>query len=53
MNNMKNIKNIVNKFLDKNKYSEKLMKVIFQMIEIDEDKRLDFEQLEKELKTKV
>ena len=52
MTNMQNIKNIVNKFLDKTKYSNKLMKIIYQMIDLDEDKRFDFEQLEKELKAK-
>ena len=52
MNNMQNIKNIINKFLDKTKYSNKLMQIIYQMIDLDEDKRFDFEQLEKELKTK-
>ena len=50
INNMKNIKNILNKFLDKNKYSDKLIRIIYEMVDLDEDKRFDFEQLEKELK---
>ena len=53
MNNIKNIKNIVNSFLDRNKYSNKLIAIIYQMIDLDEDKRYDFEQLEKEIKAKL
>ena len=44
-NNMKNVINVVKKFgLDK-KYSEKFMNIIYNMIQIDEDKRLDFVEL--------
>ena len=50
INNMKNIKNVLNEFLDKNKYSDKLIRIIYEMVDLDEDKRFDFEQLEKELK---
>ena len=50
MEDMKDIKNIVNTFIDKSKYSEKLIQVIYKMIELDENKRFDFEELEKELK---
>ena len=49
--NMKIICNSINKDLNLGKivYSEKLMKVIFKMIEIDENKRYDFIELENEL----
>ena len=50
MTDMNNIENMVNKFIDKGKYSDKLIHLIYKMIELDEDKRLDFEQLEKEIK---
>ena len=53
LNNMKIIINSINKdmgsSLAKKKYSEKLMKLIFKMIEVDENKRYDFIELEKEL----
>ena len=52
MNNMRNIKNSINKYVDKNRYSDKLLKIIYGMIELEEDKRFDFEQLEKEIKSK-
>ena len=52
MNNMKNIKNMVNKFIDRNKYSDKLINVIYQMIDLDENKRFDFEEMEKALRIK-
>ena len=47
--NMKLIINSINKDMTKKKYSEKLMNIIFKMIEIDENKRYDFIELEKEL----
>ena len=44
-NNMKNVINIVKKFgLDK-KYSEKFMNIIYNMIQVDENKRWDFIEL--------
>ena len=53
LNNMKIIINSINKdmgsSLIKKNYSEKLMKLIFKMIEVDENKRYDFIELEKEL----
>ena len=50
MKSMNSVKDIINKFLDKNKYSDKLIRIIYEMVDLDEDKRFDFEQLEKELK---
>ena len=48
-NNMKNVINIVKKFgLDK-KYSNKFMNIIYKMIQIDENKRMDFVELYKEV----
>ena len=52
LNNMKNIKNVIYRYLDKNRYSDKLIKVILRMIDLDENIRYDFDELEKELKTK-
>ena len=49
MKSMNSIKNILSKFLDKNKYSDKLIEIIYKMIDIEETKRFDFEELEKEL----
>ena len=49
MKSMNSIKNILSKFLDKNKYSDKLIEIIYKMIDIEEIKRFDFEELEKEL----
>ena len=51
LNNMKIIINSIKKDMGKRIYSEKLMKVIYKMIEIDENKRYDFIELEKELTT--
>ena len=51
LNNMKIIINSIKKDMGKKIYSEKLMKVIYKMIEIDENKRYDFIELEKELST--
>ena len=50
LNNMKIIINSIYKDMGKKVYSDKLMKIIFKMIEIDENKRYDFIELEKELK---
>ena len=49
MTNMNNIKNILEKFLDTNKYSDKLIKIVYKMIDLDENKRFDFNELENEL----
>ena len=51
LNNMKIIINSIHKDMSigKKNYSEKLMKLIFKMIEVDENKRYDFIELEKEL----
>ena len=48
---MKIIINSIHKDMSigKKNYSEKLMKLIFKMIEVDENKRYDFIELEKEL----
>jgi len=48
-NNMKNVVNVVKKFgLDK-RYSEKFMSIIYNMIQIDENKRWDFIELNDEV----
>ena len=49
ISDMNSIKNILNKFLDKNIYSEKLIKIIYRMIDLQEEKRFDFEELVTEL----
>ena len=49
LNNMKIIINSIYKDMGKRIYSDKLMKIIFRMIEVDENKRYDFIELEKEL----
>ena len=49
MKSMNSIKNILNKFLDKNIYSEKLIQIIYRMIDLQEEKRFDFEELVTEL----
>ena len=49
MKDMNSIKSILNKFLDKNIYSNKLIEIIYRMIDLQEEKRFDFEELEKEL----
>ena len=49
LSNMKIIINSIHKDMGKRTYSDKLMKIIFKMIEVDENKRLDFIELEKEL----
>jgi hypothetical protein len=46
---MKSIMTNVNKYIAQNKYSEKLMNIIFKMIEPNEDLRFDFEDLAIEL----
>ena len=51
LNNMKIIINSIKKDMGKRIYSEKLMKIIYKMIEIDEIKRYDFIELENELTT--
>ena len=47
--NMKIIMHSINKDLKQYKYSDKLMQIIFKMIDTDENKRYDFVELEKEL----
>ena len=49
MKDMNSIKNILNKFLDKTKYSDKLIEIIYRMIDLKEETRLDFEELENEI----
>ena len=46
---MKSIMTHVSKYIAQNKYSEKLMNIIYKMIEPNEDLRLDFEDLAIEL----
>jgi serine/threonine protein kinase len=49
LKNMKIIISSIHKDLPKKLYSDKLLKIIFKMIEVDEKKRCDFNELEKEL----
>ena len=49
---MRSIISNVNKYMTKNKYSEKLMNIIYKMIDPNEDERYDFEDLSIELKEK-
>ena len=49
MKDMNSIKNILRKFLNTNIYSNKLIEIIYRMIDLQEEKRFDFEELEKEL----
>ena len=49
LSNMKLIINSIYKDMGKKVFSDKLMKIIFKMIEVDENKRIDFIELEKEL----
>ena len=46
---MRSIKSCVNKYLVNHQYSDKLMDIIYKMIEPNEDQRLDFEDLLEEL----
>ena len=48
--NMKSIANSIDKYFNKNLYSEKLYKLILNMIEIDENKRYSFREIDRELK---
>ena len=52
INNMKNIKEILFQYLG-NRYSDKLILAILSMLEVDENKRYDFIQLEKNLKFNI
>ena len=48
---MKKVISQINKILvNKRKYSEKMVKLIIKMVDINEDKRYDFIELEEELK---
>ena len=49
LKNMKMIVNSINKDLKDKNYSDKLIQIIYKMIEIDENKRYDFIELEKDL----
>ena len=46
---MKSIANNIKKFIVNNKYSEKLINIVYKMIEPSEDLRFDFEDLSVEL----
>jgi serine/threonine protein kinase len=50
LDSMKNIVNIIDKYFNRSLYSDKLYKLILKMIEINENKRSSFKELEKELK---
>ena len=49
---MRSIISNINKYTIKNKYSDKLMNIIYKMIDPNEDERYDFEDLSIELKEK-
>ena len=49
---MRSIRTTVNKYIIKNKYSDKLMNIIYKMIDPNEDERYDFEDLSIELNEK-
>ena len=49
LNTMKSIISNINKFIVKNKYSDKLINIVYKMIEPSEDLRYDFEDLSIEL----
>ena len=49
LDSMKNIVNIIDKYFNRSLYSEKLYKLILKMIEINENKRSSFKELNKEL----
>ena len=46
---MRSIITSINKYISKSKYSDKLMNIIYKMIEPNEDERFDFEDLSIEL----
>ena len=50
LDNMKSIISIIDKYYDKKLFSEKLYRLIINMIEIDENKRYSFKEIDKELK---
>ena len=47
---MKKIVNSINKYFNKKLYSEKLYRLIINMVEIDENKRYSFKDIDRELK---
>ena len=49
LSSMKTIKNNINKYIAQKNYSEKLINLIYKMVEPDEDLRCDFEDLSVEL----
>ena len=49
-NSMDNIISIINKYGINKRYSEKFMNLIYKMIQIDENKRYDFVELNEEIK---
>ena len=49
LSTMKTIITNINKYIVKNKYSDKLINLIYKMIDPDEDSRFDFEDLSLEL----
>ena len=49
-NSMDNIISIINKYGINKRYSEKFMNLIYKMIQIDENKRCDFIELNEEIK---
>ena len=50
MTDMKKIVNNIDKYYKKNLFSERLYKLIINMIELDENKRYSFKEIERELK---
>ena len=49
-NSIDNVISIINKYDINQRYSEKFMKLIYKMIQIDENKRCDFIELNEEIK---
>ena len=49
-NSMVDVITIINKYEMNNRYSDKFMNLIYKMIQLDENKRYDFFELNKEIK---
>ena len=49
LSSMKTVKSNIDKYMIHYKYSDKLMNIIYKMVDINEDKRYDFEDLSVEL----
>ena len=49
-NSMGDVISIINKYEMNNRYSDKFMNLIYKMIQLDENKRYDFFELNEEIK---